>query len=663
MRASQALCSAYIALTRPSRRSLAGQVGIGAAAYALILVVLVVFRISGTSMGLFYAQFFNGSDPNLIAGTPRAIRSDEWLVVAPLTVAQVQQGLPRMSDVLPGGLDTSILWDLPYREWSVLLRPHQWGFFFLPIDNAFAFRWWFPFLAMTAIVYTFLCLLWRRPLASFAVAGAFAVSPFFQWWFGAGSFWPPACAVAACAATVIMLRSDRAWLRWVLGAVVAYLVAVAVVALYPPYLIPCLYPALGFCIGWFFTSSAATRPWRDRLRQLVPLGVGAVAVAVVLMLFLTTRSESVHAILTTAYPGQRLWPTGMSANFPWTAMYAGVFGMGLRSADLTGFAPNASEGSSFIFFGLYLMPSAIWLVWSRWRRGRGVDWALVAVAGGLALLVAFVYVPGWDTLAHLLLLDRTATPRIVIGIGLSSVLLLGIIVSRLRDVDSRIPLWTTLAAVGAVLLNHAALWSYLTHNARATLAASAGSLVLVGALTVAIGLFSRGWMTVPGILVAVVALVVGGRVNPIYRGVLDLRSTAIGQDIMSVNNSSPGTWVAVSGLGSTAVLRETGVIAYSGVQGWPAMEMWKAIDPNNSEKNLWNRYAHINWTLDPAAPEIALAQADVVQLRFDACGHLAQVNIDYVLSDRPVRQRCLNFVTSAPQNANIYYIYHVVKKS
>ena len=64
-------------------------------------------------------------------------------------------------------------------------------------------------------------------------------------------------------------------------------------------------------------------------------------------------------MVSTVYPGQRLYQTGESASFMWQSMYAGVFGMGLRAKDLTEFAPNASEGSSFIFLGIYLLPSAL----------------------------------------------------------------------------------------------------------------------------------------------------------------------------------------------------------------------------------------------------------------------------------------------------------------
>lgn len=647
--------------TSTARGSLRRMVLWGVGAYAVVFVALVALGINGSSMGLLYSQLFGGRDPALLAGSPRPIRSDEWLVVAPLTIAQVEQGLPRFSDLFPGGFDTSIVWDLPYRDWSVLLRPHMWGFFFLPLDQAFAFKWWLPFFAVAVATYVLLCALWRRGLAAFAVAGGFALSPFFMWWFVSNSFWPPACAIAACAVLVLMLRTQRPWHRWVLAGVAGLLVAVAVVLLYPPYLIPCLYPALGFCVGWFLTQHTA-EPWAARLRRVIPLGVAAVGAAVVVGLYLLTRRDTVEAVMSTVYPGQRLTPPGEHAAFPPQAMYAGVFGRGLEAGDLTGFAANASEGSSFIFVGLLLLPSALWLLWSRRRRGLGFDWATVGVLGSLALMFAFIYLPGWEPVAHLLLLDRVVIPRIVIGIGVGSLLLLALVVGRLREEpDLRAPMWSTAASVVLALGAHLWVGSAIAQNAPAVLDAARPWLPLVALLVVAVALFSRGRATVPAVLFAVVSLAVGGTVNPLYRGVLDLRETEVGHAIEQVDaEEGDGTWIALSGFGAVSVLRETGVEAFSGVQGWPSDEMWDLLDPDGSDEQSWNRYAHLNWTADPAAPEIALVQADVVQLRLDSCGAFAQQHVDHVLSETPVDQPCLEQVESVPEGATTFYIYDVV---
>ncbi len=649
----------YDRLISPGHKPLHRQVTTGLAAYATLFVALVVLRISGSSMGLLYSQFFSGSDPRLLAGKEWPIRSDEWLVSTPLTISQVQQGLPRISHVLPGGFDASIIWDLPTRDWSVLMRPHLWGFFFLPLDYAYAFRWWLPLFVAAGAVFVLLCLLWRRTFASWVVAGAFVVSPFFQWWFGAGSYWPPAAAVAACVAIIVLLRAPRAWMRWVAAGIAGYLVAVAAVALYPPYLIPCVYPAIAFCIGWFLTRSSSDLPIRARWRRLIPLAIAAVVAVVVVGAFLVTHLDTVRTVTSTVYPGQRLRSTGRATYFPWTPMYAGVFASALHG-NVTGFAGNASEGSSFIFFGFYLVATAGWLVWSRWRRLREMDWAIVGVLASLALLLAYTYVPGWDALAHLLLLDRVEMPRIVIGYGVVSIILLALVVGRLREHPGRIPWWTTVVTVLLVLGNHLAVWARVRTAAPAVLVNALAWPLMIVLLVVAMALFSRGRATVPAALVGVVALVVAGWVNPLYQGVLDLRKTDVGRAIERIDAQEPGGWVSVGGPAAMAVLRETAVEAYSGVQGWPTAAMWQALDPTRSAVDTWDRYAHVNWTADLSAPQFTLVRLDVVQVRLDSCSQFAQTNLKHVLAEAPVNQRCVKVAAQMTEGTTTYYIYDIV---
>ena len=102
-RARYALLSLYLRLIQPSTTPLRRQLLVGLAAYAVLLLVLVAFGINGSSMGLLYSAMFGGRDPGLLRGVPRAIRSDEWLVVAPLTVSQVEEGLPYKSGLFPAG--------------------------------------------------------------------------------------------------------------------------------------------------------------------------------------------------------------------------------------------------------------------------------------------------------------------------------------------------------------------------------------------------------------------------------------------------------------------------------------------------------------------------------------------------------------------------------
>lgn len=621
----------------------------------MLFVVFVATGIDGSSSGVLYGVFHAGSDPNLLAGSPRPIRSDEWLVVTPLIISQVQNGFPQLSHVFPGGMDASILWDLPYAGWSVVFRPHLLGFFFLPLNSAFAFKWWFPFFTLAGAAYVLLVVMWRRPLAAFATAGIFAVSPFMQWWFLPNTFWPPAAALAACAAVLLLLDHPRGWWRWFVAAAVAYLVVVSIITFYPPFLIPCIIAAVGFAVGAVFSKNELS--WRERSRRLMPLVVGAAGSVVVTAIYLVQHTESVKTLLSTVYPGERLASTG--AGMPFYTVYAGVFGAGLRSGDLSHFGGNSSEGSSFLFLGFFLAPVVLWLLVRQWRRRR-VEWLLIGTLVSLGTLVAFIYVPGWDAVSHLLLLDRTTANRSIIGVGVSSILVLAVVVKSLDRAEKRAPWWIVGLAGALVLGEQVAVYEYLGQSAPAVLEVVPLWSVMLGLLTIAMLLFARRHVTAAALTAGVVSLLVAGWVNPVYRGVLDLRATDAGRAIEQVQQSEPGTWLGLGGADVAAILRETGVEAYSGVQPYPSEEMWSEIDPDKSSEAVWNRYAHVNWTLSPDAPEAANPQPDVVVAHLDTCSAFAQKYVDHIFTEQVVDQPCARLVETIPANGTAFRIYDVV---
>jgi hypothetical protein len=632
------------------------QVLIGIGAYLLVLAVLVLTTINGSSSGAFYPDFYSGRDPRLLLGGPRGLRSDEWMVTTPLLVAQIEQGLPRISGVIPGGMDVSVLFDVPYRDWWSAFRPQNLAFGILPLDNAFALRWWLPLVALGIAVHVLVVVLWRKPVAALAVSLTFAFSPFTQWWFGAGTFWPLTFAILVCLSVVVAMRVPQSWVRWVTAAITGYVAVVAAMTMYPPFLVPCALVAGAFSVGMFV--DARDLPWRTRLGRLVPLGVCAAVAVVALVAFLASHASTLEDITSTVYPGDRRWPTGSPSQFPWAPMFAGVFGIGLRGSSPAGFAVNASEGSSFLLTGLYLLPAVVVVLVRRRRPGR-VDATLVALLAVLAVLVAFVYVPGWDALASLLFLDLTSLPRLVVGFGLVALLLLVVLVARVQD-DGPPARWAAFASVALVLVAHGALALYLHGHAPQVLAEFRYWPVLVAVFAVAVWLYARGGATLPSLLVAGVALAMVAGVVPLYRGVLDLRETELGRAVAGVQEDRPGTWVGLDDGAVVAVLRESGVPSFSGVQGWPSDEMWHLIDPSGANESAWNRYAHVGWTADPAAPPIALPAPDVVTLRFDSCEAFAQQNVDYVATSEPLDQPCVRELARTTGGDATYRVYEVV---
>ena len=57
---------------------------------------------------------------------------------------------------------------------------------------------------------------------------------------------------------------------------------------------------------------------------------------------------------------------------------------------------------------------------------------------------------------------------------------------------------------------------------------------------------------------------------------------------------------------------------------------------------------------------IVLVTADVVQVKLDSCGPVAQKHIEHVLSQQPIDQPCVDEVESISEGGGTFYIYDVV---
>jgi hypothetical protein len=413
-------------------------------------IVLVGLGVNGTSSGMFYSQIAFGSDPALIAGRPQATRSDEWNVQTVWAIAAVEQGLPLINRTFPGGMDATLPQDLPRVDWSVAFRPHLWGFMLMDVDHAIAFKWWLPGLALVAAAYVFLVsVLPRRPGVSAMLAVGFYFSPFFQWWYLTTTLYPAIWALVAMAALIWAFKSDSQGSRWAWAAVVAYATTMMATGIYVPFIIPVALVVVGFAVGLVVERMSTGGRWRATLARVVPVLVAGVAASVVTGIWLVTKLTTVEAFLGTAYPGNRSTATGGSDLLSLASAVGSSFTQALN-AQRSGFlGPNSSEASTFFYIGIFLLPVVGWIVVRQARRRRTLPWVLIGLTSIVVVLLAFLYVPGWDPVARLLLLDKTTANRVRIGMGLASLGLLAYTIAYLDEHRVRAGRW--IAAVGAVL--------------------------------------------------------------------------------------------------------------------------------------------------------------------------------------------------------------------
>ncbi|MFZ6993953.1 DUF7654 domain-containing protein, partial [Curtobacterium sp. RRHDQ66] len=382
---------------------------------------------------------------------------------------------------------------------------------------------------------------------------------------------------------------------------------------------------------------------------------------VVLGVWIATRLGTIEAVLGTVYPGHRLEHTGALPNSGLVAMFSGPFQGALQNGVNDYLSFNPSEASTPMMLCVFLVPMLAWLAFrGGWRASR-IDWLALSVLAAGALVFAFLLVPGWDRVAHLLLLDRSTTRRLRLAFDLLNVIGFAVVAMRLDQQRRRgpwIPTALAMALAGGATL---AVWAVLRVRAFSVIDA-AHDWRLVGLLLVlAVAFVARRFVFAGAAAFLVATLLVGLGVNPLYRGVFELpEDTKAGRAIEAIEAKHPDAkWVGIGTTAQTAMLVQSGVHAFNGVQTYPPKEMWHEIDPSGKYEDEWNRLANVNWTVGKGEPTVTNPYRDQVLVTFDACSRFAQRNVQYVLSDSPVDSSCLAQVGDYRQGGLDMHVYRV----
>ena len=173
-------------------------------------------------------------------------------------------------------------------------------------------------------------------------------------------------------------------------------------------------------------------------------------------------------------------------------------------------------------------------------------------------------------------------------------------------------------------------------------------------------LFGRGLVAWGSAALLVLSVVSSIGVNPLYRGVLDLRQTHMASEIERLDADEPGTWVGIATTPlPTMLLVETGVSSLNGFQSSPSKGMWSEIDPDGDSEEIWNRLANVSWVTGDGDPAPRNPAPDQIRMTFDSCSEFAQDNVDWVISELPVDQSCLVLVSEVKEGPTDLRFYRV----
>ncbi len=630
----------------------------------IALICLTFLKINGSSVGVNQIVYGSeGKDTDLIFGEPRGVRSDEWLVVTQMTVAQANNGFKRVNNNIGNGEDMSLIVDVPYKEWSAAFKPQNLVFFILPLEQAFALKWWFLLFLLILACYFFVLELFPKKIGrAILVSSLVGLSPFVFWWYQTITVLPLAYSFLLLIFIMRLVKatSFRARLGYSLAA--TYILICFGLLLYPPFQIPCLIVSGIFLIGWILDNQSSQVKLKNLWKLWPYITMILLLVGLVGGLFYYTRKSVISTINNTVYPGTRIITSGGPTPL---LSFSSFLSPNLQydQKAAVGYLGNQSEASNFIFMAPFLFLPSIYVIVQQKRKHHKMLWSLLLINALLAFFLARMYIatPSWvEPIYRVFLLHKVPNTRLLIGLGFAGIIQLLLFMRALETSALKKREIGALAIVGGLTSITTLLYIGIYTIHHFPIFISSYPKVLLFSLWVTAGvvliLLKRFGL---GLSVLVLfSLLSVYRVNPLYHGLAPLTKAKAITTIKSYPNN--GNWVVLD----DRLLINFPVIAgkhsINSVQFYPQLDLWAKLDKSKHYQTVYNRFAHIVFVTDPELHEpFSLKYADTFYVKFEPCGEFLQTNAKYVLSEKPLTQSCMQLDRLIDLEKRDFYIYRL----
>lgn len=635
----------------------------------LILIVLSCLQISGSSIGVYHDIFYgNTHDEDLIVNTAKYIRSDEWIVSSQKTIAQKNNNFDIINTNTGNGEDTAVLYDTPYKDWSLLFKPQNIGYLALPFDVAFALHWWIMAYFLVLSCYFFiLMILPNKKMLAIMLSLAILFSPMVQWWYQYSTMASIYYCLFGAIVLLKILRSKRRShaLGW--SAILAYIATCFVLVLYPPFQITCALVTLIFIVAYAIEQRHTFKNINLR-RNLLFMVIGLVLAGVIVGVFINQHKETVATIQNTSYPGKRIVQSGgydlehllssqLSPLFQSSSRSSG-YGYSSQSIGLT----NQSETSTFILLIPFLLLPIMFLGYKKYRKEKKIDYIVVASVATTLLLFSWMFIPGLDILGKITLLDKVPVVRSLVGWGVLNLIMIIAFIRLYQNYSKRFTIgqssaYSLLVVIACLLINFHIMVqfpSFIDYKFAVVLALPLATIVF---------LLLRKHFILASFVFLTFSIASTCLINPLYKGTEIITQTPISKAIREIGDNDK-KWVSEDfHIENFATM--SGQPSLTGVYSYPQLVIWKNITTPDAE-NIYNRYAHVNFVFyrdskQYVKPKLTLIQGDRFNVEIEPCdAFLKQNNVGFLITSTKFEHgeaKCATLIKTVVYPKLDYFIY------
>lgn len=611
----------------------------------------------------------NADDPSLIAGKPAGIRSDEWLVWTQITISQSENNFSKFNDDLSNGRDLSLHFEIPTKDWSAIFKPQNWSYFVLPIEYAFAFKWWFlMYVLITGAYFFILKMLPGRHLFASIVSIAFALSPFILWWYqsavlllmGYGLYIIlTSMKIIEIQSQVTSKKTNKTRMRIFLTALLAFLLTCFALILYPPFQISIAIVILFFMLGYLFNiKKKKALDIKGLFKSIYPIIIALVFVGIVSLIFISDKKVPIERLNDSIYPGQRVVVSG--SNNPLVIPSGFLMPLLEFGSRAPFFVANQSEASNFILVAPFLILPFLFLLGLEYKKYKRIDWLSVSLLVLALLLLTRILIPFGDDFYRLLLLDKVPHRRLVIALGFLGFLMIIQYFKKFQEIKPSFSkkfyfiLFYSALCAGVLAL----VGKYVHQNYPLFLKSKLELLVLLCLFIILVATLASGKKMLFAFAFLFITLISSFRIMPLYRGLGPIYHSDLKQTIENVSMKDD-TWLTVGTKGifyyeQVPIL--SGRKSLSGVQLYPEPKFWTDAYGKKYE-SAFNRKAHIVYEDNNAKEKITLPYPNRIVIEFSCKDNFIKDNVDYVLTLEKLTEPCLSPLKEINYPNVSFYIY------
>ena len=614
--------------------------------------ILSLSKVHTSSIGNWDIVSGKPEAETVIAGTPRYIRLDEWMVSTPAIIGQYNAGMP-LSNPADGAGNVPVVYGFPIKDISTVLRPAQWSYFIFDVERAFSFSWNFGiffFLISTFLLFMLLTKnnFWVSVSAAFFIFLSSAV----QWWtYLIASEMMYLNGIIIALVYLLYSKKSRAYI--ISGIILLFSISGIFFNLYPPFQIPLIYLYLLLFTGFVIQRKSLDVIKNNLLAKSIVLFGVLLVFGVLAYHYYAIAKDTYSLVLNTVYPGRRFSTGGDLFK---GKLFSEFFRFYMSDTNAPAQWINICEASNFIMF----FPIVFYVMALRYVKFKTIDPVLMSLS--IFVLIGLIYVlagfPSFLSKASLLSMSPASRALPVLGAG-NAVLVFYFLGNRQADHNEKftwIEFGILTVAVFVLIRTICTNIVDATDNFFTTQQVTTATLLMAASYLLI--RYKNFRFITPIACVFLLALnISNASVHPVSSGLSSLLEHPLVEKTKEVYKKDPGArWVVfgsqqLEGSNWANLLKTNGINVFNGVKWIPSLKDMAVLDPGAD--SIYNRYAHVDMHLFIGGRDSVIFQAlgpDGYAIHMDPCSpRLPKLGIKYFVftyKPQPAETRCMMPVDS-----------------